>query len=68
MGIHLPITLKSQAEARILMLSINNLTLASTGEPNVHPNQEIILGSYYLTNETTNLTYLFKKIIRLKDK
>lgn len=63
MGIHLPLSLKAQSEARILLLSINNLTIPSTGKSTVYPNQEIILGCYYLTNESTNLNYLLKKII-----
>lgn len=62
MGIHLPLSLKGQAEARILLLSSNNLTIPATGKSNVYPNQEIILGYYYLTTESNNLNYLFKKV------
>lgn len=62
MGIHLPLSLKAQAEARILTLSINNFLLPSTGETNIYANQEIVLGCYYLTTDSNNLNYLFKTI------
>ena len=63
MGIHLPISLKAQAEARILMISTNNSTMPSTGRINISPTQDIIIGSYYLTNENIKLFYLLQKII-----
>ena len=64
MGIHLPLSIKCQAEARTLLLSINNLQSPANGQTNVCPSQEIVLGCYYLTSENSNLYYLFKKIIR----
>ena len=49
MAIHVPLSLEAQAEARFLMLSTNNITKPSNGEPIVTPQQDIVLGSYYLT-------------------
>jgi DNA-directed RNA polymerase beta' subunit len=65
MGIHIPITLKAQAEARTLMISSNNLTSPATGQSNVNPSQDMILGCYFLTIENGLLYYLLKKISRL---
>jgi len=65
MGIHLPITLKAQAETRILLLSNNNCTIPATGKLNLNPSQDMILGIYYITNENLNLFNLFKKILRI---
>lgn len=62
MGVHLPISLKSQSEARVLMISSNNCILPATGQPNIIPSQDMILGCYFLTIENTNLFYLLKKI------
>ena len=66
MGIHLPLTLKGQAEARTIMIASNNLNLPSTGNLSVSPSQDMVLGCYFLTNENINLFYLFKKVIRIK--
>lgn len=65
MGVHLPISIKAQTEARLLLLTVNNLQSPATGKTITHPSQEVILGCYYLTNESLNLYYLFKKIIRI---
>lgn len=62
MGIHLPLSLKGQAEAKILMLSLNNCTLPSTGKPSLNTSQDMILGYYYLTSENNSLKYLLRKI------
>lgn len=64
MGIYLPISLKGQAEAKLLMLSANNCSLPSTGEPSILPSQDMILGYYYLTSENNSLKYLLKAIMR----
>lgn len=66
MGIHLPLSLKSQSEAKILMLSKNNILIPSSGTLNINPSQDIIIGTYFLTNENIKLFYLFKKIFRLQ--
>ena len=49
MAIHVPLSLEAQAEARFLMLSTNNIVKPSDGSPIVSPQQDIVLGSYYLT-------------------
>lgn len=66
MGIHLPLSLKAQSEARTLMISSNNFLVPSTGVLNLNPSQDIVLGCYFLTNENINLYYLFKNILSLK--
>jgi DNA-directed RNA polymerase subunit beta' len=49
MPIHVPLSLEAQAEARFLMLASNNIVKPSDGSPIVTPQQDIVLGSYYLT-------------------
>ena len=49
MAIHVPLSAEAQAEARILMLSSNNLLRPQDGHPVTVPTQDMILGSYYLT-------------------
>ena len=51
MAIHVPLSAEAQAEARILMLSANNLLKPSDGGPVTVPTQDMVLGSYYLTYE-----------------
>ncbi len=52
MAIHLPLSPEAQAEARYLMLSVNNLLKPQDGKPVTVPTQDMILGAYYLTMET----------------
>ena len=49
MAIHVPLSAEAQAEARILMLSSNNLLRPQDGQPVTVPTQDMILGTYYLT-------------------
>jgi len=51
MAVHLPLSAGAQAEARVLMLSSNNLLLPAYGTPATIPNQDTVLGMYYLTIE-----------------
>ncbi len=51
MAIHVPLSAEAQAEARILMLSANNLLHPKDGHPVTVPTQDMVLGSYYLTYE-----------------
>lgn len=51
MAIHVPLSAEAQAEARILMLSANNLLHPKDGQPVTVPTHDMILGSYYLTYE-----------------
>jgi len=49
MAVHLPLSPEAQAEARYLMLAVNNLLKPQDGKPVTVPTQDMILGSYYLT-------------------
>ena len=49
MAIHVPLSAEAQAEARVLMLSANNLLRPQDGQPVTVPTQDMILGTYYLT-------------------
>ena len=49
MAVHLPLSAEAQAEARILMLSANNILSPAHGRPIATPSQDMVLGSYYLT-------------------
>ena len=51
MAIHVPLSAEAQAEARVLMLSANNLLRPQDGQPVTVPTQDMVLGSYYLTYE-----------------
>lgn len=62
MAIHIPLTLKAQAEARTLLISSNNCTLPANGQPNISLSQDMILGCYMLTVENNCLKYLLEKI------
>ncbi|MCA1722589.1 MAG: DNA-directed RNA polymerase subunit beta', partial [Actinobacteria bacterium] len=48
MAVHLPLSAEAQAEARVLMLSANNILSPATGRPLATPTQDMVLGSYYL--------------------
>jgi DNA-directed RNA polymerase subunit beta' len=49
MAVHLPLSAEAQAEARILMLSANNILSPASGRPLATPTQDIVLGGYFLT-------------------
>ncbi|MCX5705824.1 MAG: DNA-directed RNA polymerase subunit beta' [Candidatus Omnitrophica bacterium] len=51
MAVHVPLSLESQLEAKILMLSINNIFSSADGRPVVTPTQDIILGTSYLSKQ-----------------
>ena len=51
MAVHIPLSVEAQLEARLLMLSTNNLFSPSSGRPVMTPTQDIALGIYYLTQE-----------------
>ncbi|PFG34031.1 DNA-directed RNA polymerase subunit beta' [Sanguibacter antarcticus] len=51
MAVHLPLSAEAQAEARILMLSSNNILKPSDGRPVTMPSQDMIIGLYHLTSE-----------------
>jgi DNA-directed RNA polymerase subunit beta' len=49
MAIHVPLSAEAQAEARVLMLSANNILSPQSGRPIVTPTQDMVIGGYYLT-------------------
>ena len=49
MAVHIPISLEAQLEARVLMMSTNNILSPSNGKPIIVPSQDIVLGIYYLS-------------------
>jgi DNA-directed RNA polymerase subunit beta' len=51
MAVHLPLSAEAQAEARILMLSVNNVKSPAHGRPLATPTQDMVIGVYYLTAE-----------------
>jgi len=51
MAVHVPLSLEAQLEARVLMMSTNNILSPSSGKPIIVPSQDIVLGLYYLTME-----------------
>jgi len=56
MAVHLPLSAEAQAEARVLMLSSNNILSPASGRPLATPNQDMVLGAYFLTYCEHDLT------------
>jgi len=56
MAVHVPLSVESRAEARILMMSTNNILSPANGKPVIVPTQDIVLGLYYLTRERYGVT------------
>ncbi len=56
MAVHLPLSAEAQAEARILMLSSNNILSPASGRPLATPTQDMVLGIYYLTYSNLDLS------------
>lgn len=52
MAVHIPLSVEAQIEARVLMLSSNNILSPANGSPIIVPSQDIVLGIYYLTRTT----------------
>ena len=51
MAVHVPLSLEAQLEARVLMMSTNNILSPASGKPIIVPSQDIVLGIYYITLE-----------------
>ena len=51
MAVHLPLSIEAQIEARVLMMSTNNILSPAHGKPIIQPSQDIVLGCYYMTRE-----------------
>ena len=58
MAVHVPLSAEAQAEARILMLSANNILSPASGRALATPTQDMVLGSYYLTYSDKNFDEL----------
>ena len=54
MAVHVPLSVEAQVEARVLMMSTNNILSPANGEPVIIPSQDIVLGLYYMTRERIN--------------
>lgn len=55
MAVHVPLSTESQLEARILMMSTNNILSPQNGRPIINPTQDIVLGLYYMTRSCSGL-------------
>lgn len=51
MAVHIPLSIEAQTEARVLMMSTNNILSPANGKPIIGPTQDIVLGLYYMTRE-----------------
>ena len=56
MAIHVPLSAEAQAEARVLMLSANNILSPASGRPIVTPTQDLVIGAFYLTEQVDGAT------------
>ena len=54
MAVHVPLSLEAQLEARVLMMSTNNILHPANGQPIIVPSQDIVLGLYYLSIDAAN--------------
>ena len=58
MAVHVPLSFEAQLEARVLMLSSNNILLPSNGRPVAAPSQDMVIGCYYLTKPSLEISDL----------
>jgi DNA-directed RNA polymerase subunit beta' len=56
MAVHVPLSVEAQVEARVLMMSTNNILSPANGGPIIIPSQDIVLGLYYMTRERLGVT------------
>jgi DNA-directed RNA polymerase beta' subunit len=49
MAVHVPLSIEAQIEARVLMMSTNNILSPASGKPIIQPSQDVVLGAYYMT-------------------
>jgi DNA-directed RNA polymerase subunit beta' len=55
MAVHVPLSVEAQVEARVLMMSTNNILSPANGEPVIIPSQDIVLGLYYMSRDRINV-------------
>src|SRR5512135_1963501 len=65
MAVHVPLSFESQLEARVLMISANNVLKPSDGRPVAEPSQDMVLGCYFLTKEPADFEAKLAKAPRL---
>ena len=58
MAVHVPLSIEAQLEARVLMMSTNNILNPANGKPIIVPSQDIVLGLYYLSLESPRFTQI----------
>ena len=63
MAVHVPLSFEAQLEARVLMLSSNNILLPSNGRPVAAPSQDMVMGSYYLTKPILEVSDLERVVV-----
>ena len=62
MAVHLPLSYEAQLEARVLMLSSNNVLLPSNGRPVAAPSQDLVIGSFYMTKPPLRIERLERRL------
>jgi DNA-directed RNA polymerase subunit beta' len=68
MAVHVPLSVEAQMEARVLMMSTNNILSPASGRPIINPTQDIVLGLYYATRSRSQSRGAFRgKGLELKD-
>jgi len=67
MAVHVPLSTEAQIEARVLMMSTNNLLSPASGSPVIVPSQDIVLGVYYLTKEDVTAKGAYRKFSNLEE-
>jgi DNA-directed RNA polymerase subunit beta' len=67
MAVHIPLSLEAQLEARVLMMSTNNILSPANGKPIIVPSQDIVLGLYYVTMERSERRGLTTSLKDLQD-
>jgi DNA-directed RNA polymerase subunit beta' len=55
MAVHVPLSIEAQTEARVLMMSTNNILSPASGKPVIVPSQDVVLGIYFLTRAKTGV-------------
>src|SRR4029078_1471303 len=64
MAVHVPLSFEAQLEARLLMLSSNNILKPSDGRPVAEPSQDIVLGCYFATKTPAGFAQIDEKALR----
>jgi DNA-directed RNA polymerase subunit beta' len=62
MAVHVPLSFEAQLEARVLMLSSNNILLPSNGRPVAAPSQDMVIGAFYLTKAPLEVQDLERRL------